>query len=68
MKRNRKMIILNLALGITDWRVRQAMEVGSQFGWDCPGANPDSYNDLTLDKDPLLDVVERSEKHKQQPV
>lgn len=35
---------LNAELGITEGQ-RQAMEIGSMFGWEVPGANPDSYND-----------------------
>lgn len=30
---------LNAEMGVTDRDV-QAMEIGSMFGWDCPGADP----------------------------
>ena len=32
----------NRALGVTDAQ-RRAMEAGSMFGWDCPGADPAAY-------------------------
>ena len=32
----------NKKRGIT-WAQRQAMEFGSMYGWDCPGADPGSY-------------------------
>lgn len=35
---------LNAVLGVTKAQV-EAMVVGSMFGWDCPGANPDMYDD-----------------------
>ena len=34
----------NKALGVTDTQ-RQAMEVGSMFGWDAPGADPAAYEE-----------------------
>jgi hypothetical protein len=34
---------LNAADGITRGQ-RNAMESGSMFGWNCPGANPDNFN------------------------
>lgn len=34
--------IFNEQLGITKFQ-RQAMEMGSMFGWDIPGINPDCY-------------------------
>ena len=33
---------LNAASGVTPQQV-MAMEAGSMFGWDCPGADPDRY-------------------------
>jgi hypothetical protein len=37
-------VILNGPRGISKAQ-REAMEIGSQFGWDVPGANPDLYNE-----------------------
>lgn len=34
----------NQKLGVEE-TVRRAMEFGSMFGWDCPGANPDSWTE-----------------------
>lgn len=36
---------LNEKAGI-DWPTRMAFETGSMFGWDVPGANPDTYKDI----------------------
>ena len=36
----------NMALGITPAQV-EAMTIGSAFGWDVPGADPDRYPDVT---------------------
>ena len=36
---------LNIQRGVTKAQA-MAMEVGSMFGWDVPGANPDSYNKI----------------------
>jgi hypothetical protein len=33
---------LNAEAGVTPPQL-QAMRAGSMFGWDCPGADPDSY-------------------------
>jgi hypothetical protein len=35
---------LNEKLGITPAQVA-AMEAGSMFGWSCPGADPDTYDE-----------------------
>ena len=35
---------LNEQLGVTDEQ-RKAMEAGSMFGWDCPGADPAKYQE-----------------------
>ena len=35
---------VNARLGVTKAQ-RAAMEVGSMFGWDVPGANPDCYDE-----------------------
>jgi len=35
---------LNLAIGVTR-QMRSAMEIGSMFGWDIPGANPSTYKE-----------------------
>ena len=34
---------LNKKLGLTKGEVK-AMEIGSMFGWDAPGASPESWN------------------------
>lgn len=39
--------LLNEQLGVTKPQ-RKAMEVGSMWGWDVPGANPDCYMNLVL--------------------
>ena len=35
---------LNAIFGVTPSQA-QAMRAGSMFGWDCPAADPDSYNE-----------------------
>jgi len=37
-------IELNKSLGVTEGQV-EAMVVGSMFGWNCTGADPNYYND-----------------------
>lgn len=41
---------LNEQLGVTMWQ-RKAMEVGSMYGWDVPGADPAKYLE---DHDPQM--------------
>lgn len=37
---------------------REAMEVGSMFGWDCPGADPNEYDPETgRIRRPMMDRV-----------
>lgn len=36
---------LNASLGV-DWKIREAMQTGSMFGWDVPGVNPSAYEGL----------------------
>lgn len=43
---------LNERISVTDVRILHAMTVGSMFGWDAPGADPNSYDeDLNIKKD-----------------
>ena len=35
----------NESLGVTEAQ-RKAMEFGSMFGWDCPGADPKKYEQV----------------------
>lgn len=39
--------LLNEQLDVTKSQ-RKAMEIGSMWGWDVPGANPDCYMNLVL--------------------
>lgn len=40
---------LNNSLGVTLIQ-REAMEIGSMFGWEVPGANPDNYDLVVIPK------------------
>jgi hypothetical protein len=41
---------LNMEIGVTKQQ-EQAMLIGSMFGWDVPGANPEIYNgDIRIEK------------------
>ena len=38
----------NATHGVTP-AIQKAMEMGSMFGWDVPGADPDHYRDLNVE-------------------
>jgi len=56
---------LNAALGISDICIVEAMSVGSMFGWNIPGADPEMFKGKE-DKlrENLMEIAERSEKLK----
>lgn len=56
----RLMNSLNADIGI-DWKIREAMQTGSMFGWDVPGANPAAYEGLS---EPIYEGSEMMGIHK----
>ncbi|WP_144509915.1 hypothetical protein [Bacillus sp. FJAT-22090] len=44
-RKNKSTYELNEEIGVYDVRIIEAMMCGSMFGWDVPGADPNSYDE-----------------------